>query len=262
MDTFTALTQYYGNYDEDIRLRSRHGMVEYLTTMRFVEKYLRPGMRVLEIGAGTGRYSLSIARKGYQVDAVELIQSNIDVFRANMRAGDTVTVSQGNATDLSAFADDTYDITLLLGPMYHLFTEAEQLKALSEALRVTKKGGVIFAAYCNNDSTMLQFCFGKGKILEEHYRNLIDFETFKASSNPEDLFQLYRKEDIDALMSHFDTERLHYVGTDMATKYMQDTVDAMSDELFELYLNYHFVICERADMVGISHHIMDVFRKQ
>jgi len=261
MDTFTALTQYYGNYDEDIRLRCKHGTVEYLTTMRFVEKYLRSGMRVLEIGAGTGRYSLSIARKGYQVDAVELIQSNIDVFRANMHDDDSVTVRQGNATDLSAFADDTYDVTLLLGPMYHLFTEADQLKALYEAIRVTKKGGVIFAAYCNNDSTMLQFCFGKGMILDEHYRDLIDLETFKASSNPEDLFQLYRREDIDALMTHFDTERLHYVGTDMATKYMQDTVDAMSDELFELYLKYHFVICERADMVGFSHHILDVFRK-
>lgn len=262
MDTFTALTRYYGSYDEDARLRSRHGTVEYLTTMRFVEKYLRPGMRVLEIGAGTGRYSLSIAGMGYQVDAVELIQSNIDVFRSNMTDNCTATVTQGNATDLSAFADDTYDITLLLGPMYHLYTEADQLKALSEAIRVTRKGGIVFAAYCNNDSTMLQFCFGRGMILDEHYKALIDLETFKAASNPEDLFQLYRREDIDSLMAHFDVERLHYIGTDMATKYMQDTVDTMSDELFDLYLKYHFVICERGDMVGISHHLLDVFRKR
>ena len=55
--------------------------------------------------------------------------------------------------------------------------------------------------------------------------------------------------------------RLHYVGTDMATNYMRSTIDEMDDELFALYLNYHFVICERSDMVGTSHHILDVFRK-
>lgn len=261
MDSFTALTSYYSNYDEEGRLLTRYGQVEYLTTMRYIEKYLRGGMRVLEIGAGTGRYSLSLAAQGYQVDAVELVAHNIDIFRTHITDSMNVTVSQGNALDLSAIADDTYDITLLLGPMYHLFTEADQHKALSEAIRVTKSGGVIFAAYCGNDSTMLQFCFHQGMITDDRYKALIDFETFKTSSNPEVLFQLYRKEDIDALMECFDTERLHYIGTDMATKYMQDTIDAMSDEVYRLYLDYHFVICERADMVGISHHILDVFRK-
>jgi len=261
MDIFTALTNYYGNYDEEGRLLSRHGQVEYLTTMRYIEKYLREGMRVLEIGAGTGRYSLSLAAQGYQVDAVELIQHNIDIFRQHITDGMNVTVSQGNATDLSAIADGTYDITLLLGPMYHLMTEEDQRKALAEAIRVTRSGGVVFVAYCGNDATIVNFCFGKGMILDEHYKALIDLDTFKASSNPEDLFHLYRKEDVDRLMEGFDVTRLHYVGTDMATRYMDATVDAMSDQLFDLYLRYHFVICEREDMVGVSHHMLDIFRK-
>ena len=261
MNAFEALKNYYDSYDEDGRLRSRHGMVEYLTTMRYIEKYLRPGMRVLEIGAGTGRYSHAIAGMGYKVEAVELIQSNIEVFRSRTVEGTDVTVTQGNAVNLTGFTDDTYDITLLLGPMYHLFTVEEQKRALSEAIRVTKPGGVIFAAYCGNDATMVQFCFGKGMILEEHYREKIDPVTFKASSDPGDLFVLYRREDIDALMEGFAVERLHYVGADMATNYMRDTIDSMSDELFELYLRYHFAICERQDMVGVTHHILDVFRK-
>ena len=56
--------------------------------------------------------------------------------------------------------------------------------------------------------------------------------------------------------------RLHFVGTDMATNYMRPEVDAMDDEFFELYLRYHFSICERPDLVGASHHFLDVFRKQ
>lgn len=261
METQTLLEQYYGSYDADSRLESQHGQVEFLTTMRYIHQYLRPGMRVLEIGAGTGRYSHALAQEGYSVDAVELVEHNIDVFRQRTQPGENVTVCQGNAVDLHMFADDTYDITLLLGPMYHLFTEQDQLQALSEAIRVTKKGGVIFGAYCGNDATIIQFCFARGKLREKRYQDLVDPVTFKASSDPEELFQMYRREDIDALLSHFPVTRLHYVGTDMMTNYMRDAVDGMAEDFFETYLRYHFSVCERPDMVGISHHILDIFQK-
>lgn len=261
MNTFEALTEYYGAYDEDSRLRSKHGMVEYLTTMRYIEKYIKPGMRILEIGAATGRYSHELAQRGYEVDAVELVQHNIDIFKEKTQPGERVTIRQGNAMNLSFFKEDTYDITLLLGPMYHLFTVKEQIQALKEAIRVTKRGGIVYAAYCNNDATMVQYCFGKGMLKQQRYKDLVDLQTFKASSDPAELFELYRKEDIDALMSHFSVTRLHYLGTDMATNFMRSAVDEMDDEIFELYLRYHFAICERSDMVGATHHILDVFQK-
>ena len=261
METLKMLTDFYTNYDEEGRLLSRHGSVEYLTTMRYIETYLQPGMRILEVGAATGRYSHALARKGYRVDAVELIQHNIDLFQQNTLQGERITIRQGNAKDLLFLEDNTFDMTLVLGPMYHLFTVDEQKQALSEAIRVTKPGGVIFAAYCGNEATMVQYCFGRGMIRDPHLRSLIDPVTFKASSDPAELFQLYRKEEIDALVENFPVERLHYVGTDMATNYMRQTVDEMDDELFDLYLQYHFSICERPDCVGTSHHILDIFRK-
>ena len=261
MEVLKVLSEYYGSYDEDNRLCSQHGRVEFLTTMRYVEKYLKPGMRVLEIGAATGRYSHTFAQQGYKVDAVELVQHNIDIFKSNTQPGEDATIYQGNAKDLNMLSDNTYDVTLLLGPMYHLFTANEQLEALREAIRVTKQGGIIFAAYCGNEATMVQYCFGRGMIMEQRYRDLVDPVTFKASSDPAELFQLYRKEDIDALMAYFPVTRLHYVGTDMATNYMRQTIDQMDEELFDLYLQYHFAICERSDLVGASHHILDIFRK-
>lgn len=261
METKDLLEQFYRNYDEDNRLRSKHGMVEFLTTMRYIEKYLRTGMRVLEIGAGTGRYTHALAQKGYCVDAVELTEHNIEILKSKTVAGECVRILQGDARDLSAFASNSYDIVLLLGPMYHLFTETDQHTALSEAVRVAKRGGVIFAAYCGNDATIVQFCFQRGMLKDERYHSLIDSVSFKASSDPAELFQLYRHEDIDALMSQFPTTRLHYVGTDLATNYMRETVDTMDDEMYEMYLRYHFAVCERADLVGASHHILDIFRK-
>lgn len=262
METKKYLQDYYEGHDEDGRLTSRHGTVEYFTTMRYLERYLHPGYRIIDIGAGTGRYSHALAGKGYQVDAVELVEHNIELFKSHVTEGEPVTVTQGNALDLSGFESGAYDITLLLGPMYHLYTEEEQRQALSEAIRVTKKGGIVFAAYCNNDATLVQFCFQKGMLAEERYQNLIDPVTFKAKSTPLEVFQLYRKEDVDALMSHFPVTRLHYLGTDMATGFMPTVVDEMSDELFQTYLRYHLFICERPDMVGATNHMLDIFRKE
>lgn len=262
METLNALTQYYSSYDENSRLDSRRGQVEFLTTLRYIEKYLRPGMRVLEIGAATGRYSHYLARQGYRVDAVELVEHNIEIFRENTRPEETVTVTQGNAKDLSAFADDTYDITLLLGPMYHLFTEADKLQALSEAIRVTKPGGLIYAAYCMGDASILLYGFGRGEIHNIIRDCMLDPVTFETFSQPWDIFELVRKEDIDALRSQFPVTQLHFLATDGYANHMRQTLQEMDEETYALYLRYHFATCERVDLLGYSNHTLDIFRKE
>lgn len=261
METLNALTQYYESHNEDIRLDSRHGMVEYLTTMRYIDKYLHPGMRILEIGAATGRYSHQLARQGYCVDAVELVEHNIEIFKANTKPGEKITITRGNAKDLSAFADDVYDMTLLLGPMYHLFTEEEKVLALSEAIRVTKPGGVVFAAYCMGDASILMYGFIRGEIHNIIEKCMLDPVTFKTFSKPWDLFELHRKEDIDALRERFKVTQLHFLATDGYANHMRKTLDEMDEATFELFLRYHFATCERLDLVGYSNHTLDVFRK-
>ena len=261
METLKALTQFYGNYDEDNRLNTRYGMVEFLTTMRYIEKYLRPGMRILEIGAATGRYSHFLARQGYRVDAVELIDYNIEIFKQNTKPGESVTITQENAKDLQGFGDNTYDIALLLGPMYHLFTEEEKLQALSEAIRGTKKGGIIFSAYCMGYASVLLYGFGKGKIHEIKEKCMIDPVTYKTFSQPWDLFELHRKEDIDALRSHFPVTQLHFLATDGYANHMRQTMSEMDEDTFRLFMQYHFATCERPDMIGYSNHPLDIFRK-
>ena len=262
MERMEALTNYYTTHNEDARLTSKHGMVGFLTTIHYVEKYLKPGMRILEIGAGTGRYSHYFAQNGYDVDAVELMECNIEVFKANTKDGENITVQRGDAVDLQNIPSEQYDITLLLGPMYHLYTDEDKIAAMSEAIRVTKKGGIVFAAYCNNDMTVYHFGFLKNGFQVGDHNELIDFETFKLDSTPKEVFSLYRQEDINDLMSKFNVKRLHYVGTDMLTHFFAKTVDEMDNETFQWYMKYHLCICERKDMVGTTNHMLDVFRKE
>jgi len=264
MEIKQYLNEFYKNTcDEDSRLATKHGSVEFITTMRYIDKYIKSGDRVLEIGAATGRYSHSLARRGYTVDAVELVEHNIEIFRQNTQPNEVVTITQGNALDLSDFSDNTYDITLLLGPMYHLFTKKDKQKAMSEAIRVTKKGGIVFAAYCITDATILisgfkQKEFSVAEFLEQ---GLIDPQTFAVHSKPELLFEIVRKEDIDDLMSAFLVTRLHYVAADGYSLHMEEAINEMDNDTFELYLTYHFATCERKDLLGFTNHALDIFRK-
>jgi len=259
------LKDYYTGYDEDGRLDYRHGRVEFLTTMRYIEKYLRQksDAYVLEVGAGTGRYSRAIADMGHRVEAVELVPYNIEVFSAKITPEQNIRVTQGNALDLHMFDGDTFDITLVLGPMYHLYTESDKHRAISEALRVTKPGGLVFAAYCISDASILEDAFMRGleRISDYLDKGLIDPVTFDTKSLPENIFELVRKDDIDRLMKSFNVERLHYVATDMISRFLRESLAAMSDEVFDLYLRFHYAVCERPDMVGVTHHSLDVFRK-
>jgi len=267
VENYKYIIDFYNNVDEDSRLTdTKHGQVEFLTTMRYIEKYLTSGAKILEIGAGTGRYSHALALKGYDVTAVELVEYNINIFKNRLLIqpveNEKINIIQGNALDLSGFDNRSFDITLVLGPIYHLYCVEDKIKALSEAIRVTKKGGVIFVAYCISDSSIITGGFKNGNIIDWINDRILDGETFRWKMQ-KDVFDRCVKEDIDGFMDKFDNivERLHYVATDGQTNYMRETVDNMTDEMFEVYLKYHFTVCERDDLVGATHHSLDVLRK-
>lgn len=113
-----------------------------MTTVHYIEKYLKDGDKILDIGAGAGEYSLYSARKGYEVSALELADANIAAFKKKLTPEDKIDLVQGNALDLSRYADKSFDIVLLFGPLYHLKNDADKQKCISEAKRVCKDGGL------------------------------------------------------------------------------------------------------------------------
>ncbi|MBR2672811.1 MAG: class I SAM-dependent methyltransferase [Oscillospiraceae bacterium] len=256
------LEEYYNNYDEEGRLLSRHGQVEFLTTMKYIEECLKDisDPSIIEIGAGTGRYSVSLAKQGFRVTAVELIEHNLEVLRSKLDGSEPITAMQGNALDLSPLRDDSFDLTMLLGPMYHLYTEEAKIQALSEAVRVTKSGGHILVSYCMNEPTVIQYVFGLNKLREVMDLNMLTPD-WHCISEPKDLFELVRTEDIAALDEQVPVKRVKLVATDGATNYKREYIDAMDDETFGKWMDYHFAICERQDLIGASHHTLDILRK-
>lgn len=102
------------------------------------QKYLKEGDKILDIGAGAGEYSLYFARLGYEVCALELADANIAAFWKKLTPEDKINLVQGNALDLSRYADKYFDIVFLFGPLYHLKNDADKQKCISEAMRVCK----------------------------------------------------------------------------------------------------------------------------
>ena len=256
------LEEYYNSYNEEGRLLSRHGQVEYLTTMKYIRESLEglEAPSILEVGAGTGRYSVALAKQGLRVTAVELVERNLDLLRAKLDGTEPITAMQGNALDLSALPDGAFDLTLVLGPLYHLYTREDKLRALSEAVRVTKPGGRILAAYCMNEPTVIQFVFAKQNLAYAAERDLLTPDCH-CKSDPREVFDLVRTEDIAALDAALPVERVKLVAADGATNYHREMIDAMNEESFARWMDYHFAICERQDLIGASHHTLDILRK-
>lgn len=267
----TELEAYYNKFNEEKRLNSRHGQVEYRISMKYIHIYLdeaakrlggfgtdcRSQIRLLDIGAGTGRYSVVLAEEGYDVTAVELVRYNLGVLK---KKASSVKAMQGNALNLKKLESASYDVTLLFGPMYHLFGFEQKLRALSEARRVTKPNGVILVAYCMNEYSVITYGFKERNVLscmaEERFT-----EDFKTISSPDKLYDYMRIEDIDALNEAAGLRRIKILSPDGPANYIRPFLNQLTDEEFELFVCYQMAVCERADLIGAGAHTVDILRR-
>ena len=144
--------------------------------------------------------------------------------------------------------------------MYHLYTDEDRLRALSEAVRVTKPGGHILVSYCMNEPTVVQYVFGGGRLPEITENHMLT-DDWHCVSQPKDLFALIRTEEIAALDRAAGVRRIRLVATDGATNYMRPVIDAMDEETFAKWVEYHLATCERPDLIGASHHTLDILEK-
>lgn len=252
------LIKYYNKFNEDKRLGRRHGIVEFETTMKYIKKYLKKynNPKILDVGAGTGAYSISLYNNGYDITAVELVKHNLMTLR---KKEPRIKSYLGNATNLE-FVDNSFDIVLLFGPLYHLISMDEKIKAINEAKRVLKKNGLIFISYYMNDYAVMKHGFIDKYIKYAMDNNCLD-KDYKIISKNNDLYSMVRLEDINYLKKVCDLKRVKIILQDGLTDYFRKEINSLSEEEFNLYLDYHFKICEKKEFLGTSSHILDILKK-
>ena len=254
------VNSFYNQIDEDVRLdRSRHGQMEYITTMEYIHRYAKSGAKILEIGAGTGRYSIALAKEGYEVTSVELVESNLEVLKENSSDLKNIQAFQGDALDLSCFADEQFDVTLVFGPMYHLYDKKDVHKALDEAIRVTKKDGIILVAFLSVYAILFDN-YLNGTLIEGIAENFTDDYAIKHFE--EQLFTGYDIVEFEELFAEKRVEYLKTVAVDSILELAEGRKDfAMSDEELEAFVKYHLATCEKRELLGCSSHLLYICKK-
>ncbi len=251
---------FYAQFDEDRRVdATRAGQLEYRTTMHYIHRHAPTGGKLLEVGAGTGRYSIALAREGFQVTGVELLEHNLAVLRENGKKLENLTAYQGDALDLGRFREGEFDMTLVLGPMYHLYDRADALQAIREALRVTKKGGVVIFAFLSVYAIMGNN-YLKGNWTWGYQEN------FDAGGRvlhfPEQLFTGYDVTEFESLFREISAEHLTTAAADGILELAGGRVDfCLTDEDFDAYTRYHLDTCEKRELLGHSSHLLYLCRK-
>ena len=251
-------TFYNKDCDEDERLLSRHGQVEFLTTTNYIDKYLKKDDKILEVGAGTGRYSIHYALKGYDVTSLEFVKHNLDVLKEKITPDMNIKAELGDALDLSRYEDNTFDITLVLGPLYHLYEDKDINKAIDEAIRVTKKDGKIMIAYLTSDSIVLSW------VLKDHHfdrKGEAFDDNFKMINKVEEVFSAFYVDEFDDIMKKKNVKKLHMVATDGMSHHLKERIDELNDFEFDEWMKYHLGTCERKDLQGYSNHMLYIGKK-
>ena len=252
-DETEQIQKTYELFDENSRLnRSPASRVEFLTNTRYIERYLKPGDRILDVGAGAGEYSLYFARKGYEVCALELTDANIAAFRKKLLPTDSIDLAQGNALDLRRYPDHSFDAVLLFGPLYHLHSRADRLQCIAEARRVCKPGSKLFFAFISNDFVILtEFSYRPDYFTAGDY----DKETFQLEDFP---FVFHTVDDCRALLRDGGVRILHEVASDGVSELLEERINGLDAENYAQYLRYHFHICEKPELLGMTNHLMFV----
>ena len=251
----------YSADDEDERLvRDRSHNLEYLTTMRYIQKFVKPGAKILEIGAATGRYSIALAKMGYNVTAVDLTPKYVEVMKRKARKLKNFQCMVADALDLSMFKDKTFDMVLNLGPMYHLFHEKDKKQAVKETLRVAKKGAVCMFAYISHASMIANY----GLRHDNVYTVFAQMDkTGRVRDVPEEtIFTSFYVEDFRKLFNRTHSKYITNVATDGIAPMMPDWIDRLSKKAYDAFVQWHFMTCERPDQQGYSSHLLYICKKQ
>ena len=254
----TEIEKHYNKHKEENRLLTRHGKVEFAVAMKYIHDFLptqdKHLFKIADIGAGTGRYSVALAKEGFDVTAVELVKHNLEILESKH---EHVKCWPGNALDLSFLPDETFDATILFGPLYHLHKEEEKLTALKEARRITKKGGKIFAAYLLNEYSILSYCFAQNRILELIKSGNVS-ENFHIVPKENELYDYVRLEDIDRLNKMGRIKRIKIFSPDGPADFMRKELNSMTEETFKKFIEYQICNAERQELLGAGSHIVDI----
>lgn len=256
----------YENSKEEDRLTTNNARrIEFITTTRIFDELFENKMKVLDCAAGTGVYAFYLANKGHEVTATDITPRHIEIIEQKLKNKKyNMNTSILDATDMNIFEDESFDIVLNMGPLYHLITEDLRQKCISESIRVLKKGGLLVTSYIPRYYVFQHIAMSDRRYVDMKLaKQLIDtgvlkhddekcFWTDTYYSSMDEMEELYIRNGLK-IIEHF--------AQDGMSPLLRERIDALSAAQFEVWCNYHYSICREKSVLGASNHVIIVGKK-
>lgn len=257
--------QQYSSGREDARSGvNRSSSLEFYYTKKHLHEYIKKDSRVLEIGCATGHYAFYFADKCLEYVGVDLFPAHIALFTQKIIESGLQNIScqLGDAINLENITDESFDVVLCLGPMYHLPPNEREL-CIKECKRVCKTDGIIAFAYINKIGVYVGACVYDDEYYRKTYPNEKANE-YILKQGTDDLkpntFFLTTPEDVNSAVEKHGLIKIKNLGTDFFIT--MSIVNNMSDEQFEVMRPIYDQMTSHESCTGMSNHALLVCKKK
>lgn len=267
-----VIQQYYDDIVEKEYMRIAN-RPEFLLTKRFMDRYIKPGDTVLDIGGGPGRYSLYLAEKGCDVTLFDLSSANVAFAKTKAEELDLpLTAMQGDACYVdTVLPGQLFDHVLLMGPMYHLLEEGDRIQSVQVALALLKPAGKLYVSFCNLTSGMI---FAMAKMPEiltiaKEHEDLRFFTSYLQAFLANESYAgpafttayfIHQKE-VLPFMAQFPLEKLHLFSQEGIMAPCEANIFKSGEAVVQAWLDVCEQVCEREELLAYAEHFMYIGKK-
>jgi ubiquinone/menaquinone biosynthesis C-methylase UbiE len=258
--------RYYDENAEHEWRRLESDRTEFALTMRALQEHLPPpALDVLDIGGGPGRYAIELAVRGYSVTLADFSAAELDIARARAAEQGVALagIERADARDLSRFADGSFDAVLMLGPLYHLLDEDDRRRAIREAHRVLRDGGVIFAAFITRYAVLRFWAkYDPMRVAgdwDKYERQLVDGQVTE-NYGFTDVYTA-RPEEVGPFVSSLGFRTVDLIGVEGVISMIREKVDALAGDDWERWMDVNYRLAKDPSTHGITEHLLYVGRK-
>lgn len=251
----TNIIDYYNGYDEEGRLfRDNAHKTEWMTSMHYFKKLFRMNASILDGCAGTGNYAFPLAKLGYQVTAGDIVPNNVEIIRKKQEKDPALKeIYVGSMTDLSRFADQTFDAVLCMGAFYHV-GNGDRILTMKECLRVLKPNGMLVISYIN---AMAAVVLG----LKDELKNMDEVNKWFENKTSDGIFLYMSPSQVEQLANDFQMKIVAHVAADGISHFLSDKINRAAEENFHRWFQFHLKTCEDQNLLGYSLHALLILQK-
>jgi SAM-dependent methyltransferase len=267
-DDVSDIVDHYSSDPDREQSRLDEHQLEYDLTWLYLDQYLPSQGSILEIGAGTGRYTLELAKRGYALTAVDMSPALLESCKMNLaQAGleSQVRLVLADARDLGEVVERDFDAVLLMGPLYHLIVEADRVLALKGAYDRLREGGVIFSSFISRYGIMGDLI----RDIPDWIEDGPEVRSFLANGRrPDDYprggFRGYfaQVSEIAPLHEALGFETLTLAGVEPGISADDESYNVLQGKQRQLWLDLLYEISTEMSIIGASRHLLYIGQKK